>query len=460
MDVPTLTKTKTTEAAVVETPVDEKAPTPVSEKVPGVTDLESSGTDEEEWTYPDGGWRAWGVAFGCFLLGATGLGWGFTWGIFQSYYQVHVFPSTPVSVLGLAGGLMSFACIIATLFAGRLGDKYGYRRMIILSCFLTWAFMFGSAFCTTLVQVFIVQCAATGAAIGLGTPMYMALPSQWFLKKRGLATGMVGGGTGIGSAVATLILRQLITTVGNKKTLIIYSFIHGFFYIIACLLIRERRPPVSRAAQAAPAQSTLATFKAYLTDLRFWSFTLCLIVLNFGYLLPVYYVPQYTAEKVPSLDPNSLTTAVPTTLLNLAGGLGRIFVGWAADVFGTFNVFFVSVFLGGVLQLVCWLFAENFASIIVFAILWGIFAGCFLTLLPVMCAEMWGIDNLATMTGIMMLMIAPGQLSGGAVGGAIFDATGGSWTALIVYGGVMMTVGSFFILPLRFSKDKRIFAKA
>ena len=81
--------------------------------------------------------------------------------------------------------------------------------MIILSCFLTWAFMFGSAFCTALVQVFIVQCAATGAAIGLGTPMYMALPSQWFLKKRGLATGMVGGGTGIGSAVATLILRQL-----------------------------------------------------------------------------------------------------------------------------------------------------------------------------------------------------------------------------------------------------------
>ena len=61
MDVPTLTKTKTTEAAVVETPVDEKAPTPVSEKVPSVTDLESSGTDEEEWTYPDGGWRAWGA---------------------------------------------------------------------------------------------------------------------------------------------------------------------------------------------------------------------------------------------------------------------------------------------------------------------------------------------------------------------------------------------------------------
>ena len=54
-------QTKTLEAAVVETPVDEKAPTPVSEKLPSVTDLESSGTDEEEWTYPDGGWRAWGA---------------------------------------------------------------------------------------------------------------------------------------------------------------------------------------------------------------------------------------------------------------------------------------------------------------------------------------------------------------------------------------------------------------
>lgn len=459
MSVPTLSKVA--EAAVPETPVDEKAQTPASEKARSIVDLESPVSEDEEWTFPDGGWRAWGVAFGCFLLGACGLGWGFTWGIFQSYYQENVFPDTPVSVLSLAGGLMSFTCIIATLFAGRLGDKYGYRPLIIISCILTFIFMLASSFSTTLVQVFVLQAACTGAAIGLGTPMYMALPSQWFLKRRGLATGMVGGGTGIGSAVATLILRQLLTTVGYKKTLLIYSFIHGFFYIIACLLIKERRPPARRqGTEAGPTQTMRATFKTYLTDLRFWSLTLCLIVLNFGYLLPVYYLPQYATEKVPSLDPNSLVTAVPTTLLNLAGGLGRIFVGWAADVFGTFNVFFISVFLGGVLQLVFWQFAESFAAINVFAVLWGIFAGCFLTLLPVMCAEMWGVDNLATMTGIMMLMTAPGQLSGGAVGGAIFDATGGSWTALIVYGGVMMTAGSFFVLHLRFSKDRRIFAKA
>lgn len=45
------------------------------------------------------------------------------------------------------------------------------------------------------------------------------VPSLWFKKKRGLATGVVYGGAGIGSAVIALTLDKLISGLGLEAAL-------------------------------------------------------------------------------------------------------------------------------------------------------------------------------------------------------------------------------------------------
>jgi hypothetical protein len=73
--------------------------------------------------------------------------------------------------------------------------------------------------------------------------------------------------------------------------------------------------------------------------------------------------------------------------------------------------------------------------------------GCwFLGLLPVVCAQLFGLNDLATITGFMVLANSPGQLSGASIGGAVFAGSGGNWTAVSLYSGCMMLLGSSFVL--------------
>lgn len=45
------------------------------------------------------------------------------------------------------------------------------------------------------------------------------MPSLWFKKKRGLATGLVYGGAGLGSAVIAISLEELISVTGLEGAL-------------------------------------------------------------------------------------------------------------------------------------------------------------------------------------------------------------------------------------------------
>lgn len=95
----------------------------------------------------------------------------------------------------------------------------------------------------------------------------MALPSQWFLKKRGLATGQfirsfsltselipshflitgiaVSGASFFGG-IDTIVLRLLIVQVGYKHTLLIYTFILSTIWTCAWFLLKVRTPPRKR----------------------------------------------------------------------------------------------------------------------------------------------------------------------------------------------------------------------
>lgn len=46
-----------------------------------------------------------------------------------------------------------------------------------------------------------------GIGCGLTLPMVFAIPSQWFKRRRGLATGIVIAGAALGGAVSSLIVQ-------------------------------------------------------------------------------------------------------------------------------------------------------------------------------------------------------------------------------------------------------------
>jgi hypothetical protein len=139
-------------------------------------------------------------------------------------------------------------------------------------------------------------------------------------------------------------------------------------------------------------------------------------------------------------------------------------------------MFFMSFFLGGLSQLLLWTFAHSYAAVMAFSVIYGLVGCWFLGLIPVVCAQLFGLHDHATITGLMVLVNSPGlfcaprlcilpmfflgQLAGASIGGAVFAASGGSWTAVTMYSGGTMLLGSFIALHARFSYERRIWAKA
>lgn len=76
-----------------------------------------------------------------------------------------------------------------------------------------------STFKSLLINAKSNQGILTGFGQGLSLPLFMSLPSQWFYRRRGLASGLAIGGAGLGGGTTTLICRELLTRVGYRKTL-------------------------------------------------------------------------------------------------------------------------------------------------------------------------------------------------------------------------------------------------
>lgn len=146
------------------------------------------------------------------------------------------------------------------------------------------------------------------------------------------------------------------------------------------------------------------------------------------------------------MDPQALSTATPLIVMNICGGLGRLFAGMIADRLGPVNTFFISFFLGGFAQMVIWTFADSFGSIMAFSIIYGAVGGWFMALLAMVCAQLFGVKGLATITGFSVLCSAPGQLAGSSISGAVLDASGHQWYTVALYSGSVMIVGSLCAL--------------
>lgn len=269
-----------------------------------------------EWRYPDGGTRAWLVVLGCFMFAATCMAYGLVWGVLQDYYHTYMFPETSLSILSLPGGVQNFLMNCTAYLSGGLGDRYGYKRLLILSTVLTYLCLLASAFSTKLYHVFLFQGIFLGFSQGLGMPLYMSLPSQWFLEKRGVATGLAVCGSGIGGGVFSLIVRKLLSTVGFRKTMLIYSSMNAVICIIALFLLKER----ARPGQAEERKRWLPER----VDGRLYSVAISVFIGIFGYLAPYYFSTTYTKQFVPSIGKDSILAVIPLVVMNFSAGIGRV----------------------------------------------------------------------------------------------------------------------------------------
>ncbi|KAJ1958172.1 hypothetical protein EC988_000456 [Linderina pennispora] len=264
-----------------------------------------------------------------------------------------------------------------------------------------------------------------------------------------MATGLALSGVGVGGLIIAPLTEFLVRHIGvpwSQRISAIYTIVFG---AIACYFVRVPFQDKSR---------TLRNFdwKAF-HDRRFAIQALMVFFATAAYLVPVSYLPQFWTSHGVGAE----TASVMIAISNVSNAVGRLAMGVAADYIGVLNSLVLGVGCSTIGALVIWPFATSVGSGLVMGIIYGFGSGGYWTLVPLAAAKLFGIDKLASNTGIFYTLSALSAWIGNPVGGAILANSrhGSQYLGMIMYVGALWAVSFFFASCNRLSYSRQVLVK-
>jgi MFS family permease len=120
-----------------------------------------------------------------------------------------------------------------------------------------------------------------------------------------------------------------------------------------------------------------------------------------------------------------------------------------ADKVGHYNMMIAMSAFTAVTILAIWIPAAGNAASIVFAVFFGIASGAGIGLSPVLIAHVSPIQQIGTRTGAAFAISALAALTGSPIGGAIINASNGSFQNTKIFGGVSCAIGTMLFIASR-----------
>jgi len=193
---------------------------------------------------------------------------------------------------------------------------------------------------------------------------------------------------------------------------------------------------------------------SFLTSPSFWLLQAGVVIESLGYFLPSIYLPTFASHLGLSPSTGSLLVA----LLNGAAVFATIIMGMLIDRFHVTTVILLSTIGATLSVFVLWGLSTALPLLVVFSIMYGFFAGGFVSTNAGIIKLVKGLDQSADV-GMMLGVTSAGRGIGSVLSGPLSEALlrGGSWKGagkgygsgfgeLIVFTGITAAVGgmSFF----------------
>ena len=349
---------------------------------------------------------------------------------------------------------------------GWLTDKFGPRTVVtILGSFLGWSFLLMSRIST--LWEFIV-CYAIVGGIGasvLNIPI-MATLSRWFVKRRGLVTGIVQSGAGTGGFFLAPFAGWLILNYGwRNASLIMGSMIATLMILSGLFLIRDPRDmgqfpdglgpkmltqPGSKKDPHQPSGASLSTF---MRTAPFWM--LIGIYASFGYFRSTF--TTHAAAHVQDLGFSLSDGAKVLAIISAVSIFGRIGMGRLADVIGNRKTLSVSFTMNTLI--IIWLLAsDTLWELYFFAIVYGFGWGAIAVIRFAITAEVFGLASLGLIMGVFGFSEFLASTFGSYLGGLIFDRLG-SYDVVFIFCAVISSLGillSWSLKPRHYKEGNSI----
>lgn len=162
----------------------------------------------------------WLIVLGT-IITQIGLGTIYTWSLFnQPLADAY---GWSVSSVAITFSITSFALAVSTLFGGKLQDKLGIKKLVILAGILLGAGLILSSFATSLWLIYLLAGVVVGFANGIAYITTLSNVIKWFPEKKGLISGISVGAFGTGSFVFKYINQALLSSLGVQGTFLIWG---------------------------------------------------------------------------------------------------------------------------------------------------------------------------------------------------------------------------------------------
>lgn len=351
--------------------------------------------------------------------------------------------------------------IILTIIHQFLITRLGIRAPVALGVLLMTFALEMASLATQFWQLLLSQGILWGIGSSLCFIPAIGLPSQWFQKRKGIATGFASAGAPVGAMILSPSFEAIIARLGVQWALRILGFILlGVGSVVVALVHPKRR------GDGTSMVSHYKMFDMEVIKTRGYAlYMLFALIQMFGYVTPIYWLPNYAR----TLGLSSHQGANVIVILNAGNFVGRIGSGQLGDRLGALNVLSLFTFLGGLLCVVAWMFVRTFAGLAAFAAFWGMGAGAYWALTVPCTARIVGLPRLGSAVSINFLMNFAPPVFAPSIGTALITAASRrlnvseddpvAFRYLIIWSGLAYMVPAILLVIVRFTLERRLFQR-
>ena len=352
---------------------------------------------------------------------------------FGTFLSFGIFFEPVVAEFGWTSAITASAYAIATVargsiyaVGGRLTDKYG-PRIVVTVCGL----IFGASY-LLMSQIsslwhFYLLYLLVGASMGGSWIPLSSTVARWFEKRRGLATGIVASGEGLGIVIVALVARWLISIYQWRFSYLAVGTAALLFITPAAQFLRRdpgqmglspygrsevRDMTSGRETRQLPLPQAIHTREFWLLSAIYF----CLLF-NLGTIM------THIAVHTTSLGFSTTTAA---NILAIIGGIsiiGRLIMGVFADRTGGKPAMIICLALLTAAML--WLQSASAVWMLyLFAAIFGFVFGGLVTTFPLITGERFGLSSHGAIFGVISLVAMMGGALGSVSIGHVFDVTG------------------------------------
>ncbi len=334
-----------------------------------------------------------------------------------------------------AGSIRSLIFGLLAIIVGSLNDRFGPRiTMTVCGFFFGLGHLLMSRV-NSIGQLYLFYGVIVGVGASALDVVLLSTVARWFVKKRGMISGITKAGTGLGMLIMPLVASRLISAYGWDTAYVVLGSIILIVVIPLAFLLRrdpgemQLLPDGEEQINAAGLDSAEAGFSLREASRTRQLWTICAV-----YLTIIFCAQTILVHIAPHAVDLGISATDAAIIVSVVGGVsiaGRLVMGNAGDRIGNKRAMVICFAL--LVAALSWLqFARELWMLYLFAAVYGFAHGGFFALLSPLIAGLFGTRSQGTTLGIVLF---GGQI-GGAIGplltGYIFDTRGSYQLAFLI----------------------------